>query len=94
MQFKPAPSVTKSSETKIAIQHTLPQELGEQKLHVTLKDGDGKRIDRKVVTISGKGLAEIEFDVPKIDRVRFSAFVGEDYTSNLQHITSDPVTTK
>ena len=94
LQFKPAPSVTKSSETKIAIQHTLPQELGEQKLHVTLKDGDGKRIDRKVVTISGKGLAEIEFDVPKIDRVRFSAFVGEDYTSNLQHITSDPVTTK
>ena len=87
-------SVSKNAEATVAIEYKLPKRMGDQKLHVTLKGADGKRVERKVVTINGDGTAKIAFDVPDVSSVRFSAFVGEAYGSNIQHVTTDPVATR
>jgi len=76
------------------IKHTLPADLGEQVLTVTLKGGPaGKRIDRKMVKAKGAGTAEVTFDVPANvpgGVVSFAAFVGEEFQTSLQHIQSKP----
>ena len=78
----------------VRIEHRLPAALGEQVLTVTLKGGpDGQRIERKTVKASGKGTAEVNFDVPAEvpgGVVSFAAFVGEEFQSSLQHIQSPP----
>ena len=82
-------------QVTVKIRHDLKQNLGEQKLHVTLKDGPkGKRIERQVVTITGKGTASVTFDVPSdiAGSVSVAAFVGEEYASNLQHLQSKGIT--
>ncbi|MGB7345051.1 MAG: sulfatase [Pirellulaceae bacterium] len=94
ISIEPMTSITKGPQVSVTIHHDLPKRLGDQQLHVTLKDAKDSRIDRKVVTISGKGDAAIQFAMPDQPSVRFSAFVGQDYQSNLQHITTDPIETK
>jgi N-sulfoglucosamine sulfohydrolase len=87
-------SVSAASPIIVRIQHTLSDELGTQKLHVTLKQADGKRIERKVMEIRGKAIAEVRFDVPKDVQgkgVFVAAFVGEDIQSALQHLNSNAI---
>ncbi len=85
-------SIQAGAPLTLKIEHDFPSRLGEQTLTVTLKGGaDGKRIDRKTVTASGKGIAEVTFAVPAImkdQQVSFAAFVGADYSTSLQHIQS------
>ena len=70
-------------------------DLGQQLVHVTLKAGpESTRIERKVEKISGEGVLEFTFDVPATvpgNIIRFAAFIGEDYDSNLQHLQTGPV---
>jgi len=76
------------------IPHSLPAGLGVRKLHVTLKDAAGKRLERKVVEITGKGEAEVGFTLPPGyagESVSVAAFVGEEYEKSLQHLQSDAV---
>ena len=79
----------------VKLNHKLNDELGEQLVHVTLKAGPkAKRVDRKVVKISGTGAIEVVFDVPEDvpgDVVSFAAFIGQDYDSNLQHLQTKPI---
>ena len=79
----------------VKVRHKLEAGLGEQLVHVTLKAGpEAKRVDRKVVKVSGEGVTEVTFDVPAAvpgNIVRFAAFVGADYASNLQHLQTDSV---
>ena len=89
-----APEHPDSGSVAIQVEHVLPKQLGTQKLHVTLKNGDGKRIERKVVSIQGEGTVTVSFNKPSVNSIRFSAFVGEEYQSNLQHLTSAPVELK
>lgn len=91
ISFAPIQSLKKSDQATVTIRHELPKRMGDQQLHVTLKDARGKRIARKVVTISGTGNANVPFDVGKETSVIVSAFVGKDYSTNLQHITSDSI---
>ncbi len=73
----------------VQIPHQLPQALGTQQLHVTLKDGQSRRIARKVVAIVGAGTATVEFTVPddlQTQNVFIAAFVGPEFAANLQHI--------
>ena len=81
----------------IDIQHKLTDDLGEQLLHVTLKQGSkGNRVDRKVITIQGKGTEHVEFTLPESitdDQIQFAAFVGPEFSENLQIIQSDPIAT-
>ncbi|MBC8354390.1 MAG: sulfatase [Planctomycetes bacterium] len=79
----------------IEIAHSLSESLGEQSVHLTLKAGpDGKRVERKVVKVVGKGTLEVTFQVPTVvlgNTVQFAAFVGKDYSSNLQHLQTAAV---
>ena len=76
---------------QVELSHTLPVTLGRQKVHITLKQG-GKRVSREVIEVEGKGTAIVLFPVPEgasVATLSFAAFVGEDFQSNLQHITAE-----
>lgn len=92
------PKVIRAGAPVVArIGHTIPPELGKQKIHVTIKDGAGKRIERKVFTVQGTGTLEAVFDVPgnvAKKQVQFAAFIGEDYDVHLQHQNSKVINLK
>lgn len=94
IKFALPTSIVSGKSVTIGIEHSLPLELGEQVLTVTLKGGaDGKRLDRKTVKASGKGVAEVTFDVPRDvsgGSISFAAFVGQEFQTSLQHIQSAP----
>ena len=82
---------------KLIIIHNIPKRLGEQQLHGTLKDGLGKRIERKVLKVSGAGEIEVKFSMPKTvpgTNASFAVFVGKDFSNNLEHLTSEPIPIK
>jgi hypothetical protein len=86
-------TITAGKSVTVKLNHALPANLGEQVLTVTLKGGNGQRIDRKTVKASGNGVAEVTFAVPDSTRggnVSFAAFVGEDFQKNLHYIQSEP----
>ena len=91
ISIDPPTKVSRQARATIVIHHELPKRMGEQRLHVTLKGGDNKRIHREIVAIRGTGDARIAFDIPDIDAIHVSAFVGADYESNLQHITTESI---
>jgi N-sulfoglucosamine sulfohydrolase len=75
----------------VSIQHTIPKQLEIQKVHVTLKN-DGKQIERKILEVSGKGNTGLTFSVPDIlttSSLRVAAFVGADYSTNLQIVQEE-----
>ena len=76
----------------VKIRHKLNAQLGEQSVHVTLKGGaPAKRIERKVISVSGEGVAEVTFDVPAEvadNALQFAAFIGKDFATNLQYLQS------
>ena len=89
---------------RVMVRFDLDKTLGSQKLHVTLKAAsasvsDGKRsqsqrIERRVVTVSGEGEREIEFEIPSglsSGSLSIAAFVGDDYPSHLRHVTSKSI---
>ncbi len=87
-------SVKRGGTANLKVNHKLTPKHGKQLLHVTIKDGAGKRIDRKVVPVTGRGSATLTFAIPgeaNLARVSFAAFVGKDFPSCLHHITSKPV---
>lgn len=82
------------TQFEVVLAHSLPTELKTQQFHVTLRDADGKRIERKVVNGTGRGRMTISFDLPKDQTAKgyvVSAFVGQDYPTNLLHLTEGPV---
>jgi N-sulfoglucosamine sulfohydrolase len=92
------PQTIKPGETiEVSIPHTFPKRLGEQQIHVTLKDGNGKRLDRQVLKATGEGTATASFQIPDNvpgSQVQFAAFVGEDFQNHLQHLNAGPVDVK
>jgi N-sulfoglucosamine sulfohydrolase len=98
ISLDPPASVAAGESLVVQLRHRLPTDLGEQLVHVTLKAGpDAKRVDRKVVQVSGEGMLEVTFEVPEDvpgKVVRFAAFVGKDHPSCLQHIQTEPVSVR
>ncbi len=98
IKFNLPDAVVAGQKVTVKIPHHFPKELGEQLIHVTLKAGPGlKQVDRKVVKASGDGVMEITFEVPASasgGAVAFAAFVGEEYSENLQHIGSQKISVK
>jgi N-sulfoglucosamine sulfohydrolase len=80
------------------VDHKLPEELGEQLLHVTIKQGtQPERIERQVLTVSGEGTTEVTFEVPadvKDNMLSFAAFVGKDFQNKLHYFTTKPQVVK
>lgn len=88
-------SVAAGKPLAVKVRHKLEAGLGEQLVHVTLKAGpEAKRVDRKVVKVSGDGVVDVTFDVPAAvpgNVVRLAAFIGADYASHLQHLQTEPL---
>lgn len=94
LKLQPPRSAAAGDAVTVTVPHDLPAALGTQQVHVTLKDGHGKRIERKVVKATGKSTLEIRFDLPATvpgDAISFAVFVGEDFEHHLQHLASKPV---
>jgi len=95
IRLVPPRAVQLGQPVVVEVEYKLPDGVGSQKLHVTLKDGNGrKRLERKVVTIQGSGRVAVRFHLPSDfqgRRVTFAAFVGEDFAHRLQHVLSKPV---
>ena len=91
-------SASRGKALTISVGHKLPADLGEQLVHVTIKEvGSKQRIDRKVLKIKAAGTLDVTFDVPadtKSDTIVFAAFVGKDYPNCLNHVVSKPVPVK
>ena len=83
------------SSYSVTIEHKVPQSMGEQQVHVTLKGGkEGKRMERKVIKVTGFGRKVVEFKIPsKVEDsvIRIAAFVGKSYAENLQHLSTPPM---
>lgn len=90
-----APRFARRGQTvTVTVNHKIPAALGEQLLHVTLKEQAGKRIERKVVKCGGIGALKLSFAVPDeaaLKKVVFAAFIGKDYPSCLQRVVSRPL---
>lgn len=81
------------TRTSVTILHRFPAE-SEHVLTVTLKAGDSKRIERKVVRAKGSGRTKVDFQIPTEvtkQAVRIAAFVGEDYSSTPQHAQTEAI---
>lgn len=83
---------------EVTVEYTLHENLGEQLLQVTLKSGESnKRIERKIVKVSGKGVSRIKFELASSlssKTLRVAAFVGPSYQENLQHLNSNLIPVK
>jgi hypothetical protein len=98
IRLRPPGEISRGATITVVVPHTIPEELGEQSIHVTFKGANGKqRIARQVLSASGKGSLRVTFEVPgdlPEGSVSFAAFIGEDYESCLQHLSSKPVAVK
>lgn len=93
-QLRVPKQAKRRAEFTVTIAHKLPNALGEQKFHVTLKDADGKRVERIVASASGSGQLQVTFRLPDdfaSETISVAAFVGEEYGSNLLHRTEGPL---
>lgn len=89
--------VRRGRTVTVTVNHKIPADIGEQLIHVTLKEQTGGRIERKVVKCRGTGALEVSFAVPAnpgLAKVVFAAFIGEDYPTCLQHVVSRPLPVK
>ena len=85
----------RAGENPLKLLSDVEAELGRQLVQVTLKAGkEAKRLDRKIVEVSGSGQVEVTFQLPAAVRdnlVSFAAFVGKDFSSNLQYLQTDSI---
>jgi N-sulfoglucosamine sulfohydrolase len=92
IKLVPPAAIAAGAKITVQVEHHLPADLGEQPIQITLKQGQaGQRVDRKVVTAKGDGTVTAEFDVPAAPAdgvVSFAAFVGQDYQTSKQHVTT------
>ena len=78
----------------VQIDHRLPATLGEQSVHVTLKDSSKMRIERQVKKVAGQGTLRVRFELPENmapQNLSVAAFLGDDYETNLLHRTAGPI---
>lgn len=87
-------SVVHGQKAVVKLKHNFPADLGEKPIQVTLKSGNGERIERKEVIASGTGVIEVTFDIPADlsgAKVSFAGLVGKGLQDSLQHLQSKPV---
>ncbi len=94
LELQSPDKVNRGGELIVSLHHRLPESLGPQKLHVTLKDAAGGRLERQVLDVRGEGTAKVTFRLPADDpgkSVSLAAFLGEEFPKNLKHVQSGPV---
>jgi hypothetical protein len=87
--------VTASTTVEYSLKHDVPTAYGKVGLTITLKQGNkGARVDRREITIEGKGTLVVKFKIPSNPtdgKVSFAIWAGEDFESKLQYLHSPPV---
>ena len=93
--------VLRGKEVQTVVSYDIPKRLGEQILHVTLRQAGNtrsasvpERIHRTVESISGSGSIVLSFmipDDPELSRVSFAAFIGSTYPENIIHKVTDSI---
>lgn len=94
LQLQAPAKVTRGGTCTVHLHHRLPASLGPQKLHVTLKTANGRRLERQVLTVQGQGTTPVTFRLPadtSDKTVTLAAFLGEEFPKNLKHVQSEPV---
>jgi N-sulfoglucosamine sulfohydrolase len=94
LQLQAPAKVTRGGTCTVHLHHRLPASLGPQKLHVTLKTANGRRLERQVLTVQGDATLSVFFPLPADTSgktVSFAAFLGEEFPKNLKHVQSKPV---
>ncbi|NRB76651.1 MAG: sulfatase-like hydrolase/transferase [Verrucomicrobiales bacterium] len=79
-------SAREGNQLNVTITHKLPQDLGEQQVHVTLK-ANNKRVERQVLPVKKNGKLEVIFGITPDHAtapLSVAAFVGEEYGKHLQ----------
>jgi N-sulfoglucosamine sulfohydrolase len=90
-------TVTAGEKVAVKLLHTLPADLGERAIQVTLKGATGERIERKEIKVSGTGEAEVTFAIPASlagKKASFAGLVGTTIKDTLQHFQSKPIPVK
>ena len=88
-------SARRGQTIRVTLKHRLKPSHGTQSCYVTLKRGSGERLQRKKVTVSGRGTIAVDFAIPSdpdLNSIRVAAFIGDDYDHHLSHQSSNPVT--
>lgn len=92
---RPPAAFQLGATAELSVSYRLPDEQGEQLLHVTLKNArDNSRIERKVVTISGSGTVPVKFSLPRdlsAEQITVAVFVGKEFVHSLQRYNSPPI---
>ncbi len=73
----------------VKIAHALKSSHGQQKLHITLKGAQMRRIERQEILVGKEGIAKVTFSLPRdVDpqSMHLAAFVGDDFQTCLEHI--------
>jgi hypothetical protein len=81
-------AIVPGQKAVVKVIHTLPADLGEKPIQVTLKGANNERIERKTIKASGSGTIEVEFDIPAkaSGKVYFAGLVGDNINNALQHL--------
>ncbi len=94
LQLQAPAKVTRGGTCTVHLHHRLPESLGPQKLHVTLKAANGRRLERQIFDVQGDATLSVFFPLPadtSDKTVSFAAFLGEEFPKNLKHVQSEPV---
>ncbi|MFN0078353.1 MAG: sulfatase [Prosthecobacter sp.] len=88
-------TIAAGAQVTVNVKHTLPADLGEKPIQVTLKDAKGTRLKRIEIKASGEGIKAVTFDIPaEVKAVSFAGLVGKGINDALQHVQSKPVKVK
>ncbi|HEY2572744.1 MAG TPA: sulfatase, partial [Verrucomicrobiaceae bacterium] len=81
-------AIVPGQKAVVKVIHTLPEDLGEKPIQVTLKGANNERIERKTIKAAGNGTIEVEFDIPAktTGKVYFAGLVGDNINDALQHM--------
>ena len=90
--------VTAATTVEYSLKHDVPKAYGKVGLTITLKQGNkGARVDRREITVEGKGVLVVKFEIPSNPtdgKVSFAIWAGEDFENKLQYLHSEPVPVK
>lgn len=89
--------ITAGQKVSLKLKHSLPDELGEKPIQITLKGSNNERLERQEIRVRGSGEVDVTFDIPSTvssGQVSFAGLVGKSIQDALEHLQSKPLRVK